>query len=99
MCETLQKMWDASAMVDQVHLVYVYLEKQLKSSAVQCKNMFCMNNPFHLSSVLLQKPFLFSFVISFVIFLLHEMAIFPNERKQNDLPGLSTVEGSLLNSE
>ncbi len=32
------------------------------------------------------------------IFILHKMPIFPNERKQSDLPVLCTVERRLLNS-
>lgn len=39
------KMRDTSAMFKQVCLVHGYLEKQLKYSNVDCKNVFCVNGP------------------------------------------------------
>lgn len=37
MCETLRKIWE-----QYVHLEFVYIEKQWKSSVMECKNMFCV---------------------------------------------------------
>lgn len=45
----LQKMWDVSAMVKNVHLVRVYTEKQWKSSAAKSPDVWFMFN-FSLSS-------------------------------------------------
>lgn len=33
---------DLRAIIKDVHLVHVYIEKQWKSSAMECKNMFCV---------------------------------------------------------
>lgn len=47
MCEMLQKMQDASTTVIHICFVHVYIEKywQQKSSALELKNVFCVNGP------------------------------------------------------
>lgn len=44
-CEILQKKQDSSAMVRNVSLVQVYVEKNYKRSAVECKKHFVSTAP------------------------------------------------------
>lgn len=43
MHKMLQKMWNVSSTVKHIHLAYVYTEKKWKSTAVECKNTFCVS--------------------------------------------------------